>query len=80
MDIERMERILDLVNAPGTRIYPSELTPGRVVVIDGRSGLDACEPTALEGIEALLAEADGGQSPLRLEITIGAAHREDNDE
>jgi hypothetical protein len=69
----RNQRIVDLVCAEGSVVRPSTLNPGRVIVIDGRTGLDACERSAAEGFDALFEEADGGDPPLRVEITVGAA-------
>lgn len=67
----RLRRLFDLVNAPGTVIEPAKLSRGRVCVVDGRTGLDACERTAEDAIETLLAEAEGEGSPSRVFLTIG---------
>lgn len=72
-DTERNQRIVDLVCAPGSLIQASSLTPGRVVVIDGRTGLDACERSASECFDVLFEEADGGASPGRIGITFTPA-------
>ena len=72
---ERNRRIVELVNAPGSIVKPAQLTGGRVVVVDGRTGLDSCEHTALECFDVLFAEADGGPSPGRLYIGIATEDR-----
>ena len=78
---ERNRRIVELVNAPGSIVKPAQLTGGRVVVVDGRTGLDSCEHTALECFDVLFAEADGGPSPGRLYIGVetGRARSEESD-
>lgn len=68
---ERDRRGLELLLAPDSRILGSVLMPGYVVVIDGRSGKDACAPTTQEAVDVLLDEIDGLGSPGRLEIVIG---------
>lgn len=62
----RLQRMFDLVNAKGSVVEPAKLSRGKVVVVDGRTGLDACEDSAERGIESLLDEADGHGSPSRL--------------
>jgi hypothetical protein len=64
---ERNQRIADLVCADGSTVYKA-ITPGHVVVVDGRTGLDACEKSASECFDALFREQDGGESPGRIEI------------
>jgi hypothetical protein len=61
----REERILEMVMAPGFICKPS-VFGDRVIVIDGRTGLDACERTASEGFDVLLDEIDGAGSPGRI--------------
>jgi hypothetical protein len=56
--VERMRRIVDLVTAPGSRVNPSAINDGYVVVVDGRTGKDACERTADAAFDVLLEEAD----------------------
>jgi len=73
MTPDEMRRIVDLVLAPGSQVYPSKINPDRVVVVDGRTGLDACEPTAAEAFAVLFEEADGGPSPHRLYISAAPA-------
>jgi hypothetical protein len=68
---ERNARVVALVTAPGSCIYASRLNPGCMVVIDGRSGLDACGRSVDECFDILFAEEDGGPSPGRLYITVG---------
>jgi hypothetical protein len=65
---ERNQRIADLVLAPGSSVRPSSLNPGYVVVVDGRTGLDACERSASACFDMLFAEADGGESPGRISL------------
>ena len=66
----RMRRILDVVNAKGTRIEPSTLNAGRVVVVNGLTGADACDFTALDGINSLLDEEDGLVELPRMYFTL----------
>jgi hypothetical protein len=75
-EAERNQRIVDLVCAKNSCVYPSAISHGRVVVIDGRTGLDACEKSAAESFDALFREADGGESPGRIEIVGGAPTEE----
>lgn len=70
---ERNQRIVDLVTAPGSCVYPATLCPDRVVVVDGRTGLDACERTADDCFDVLFREQDGGPSPGRLDISVGVS-------
>ena len=66
----REQRILAIVFAPGTEIYPSKINAGRVVVVNGLTGLDACERSAEDCFDVLLREEDGGYSPPRLTIGL----------
>ncbi len=67
-EASREQRILAIVFAAGTEIYPSKLNAGRVVVVNGLTGLDACERSAEDCFDILLREEDGGHSPPRLAI------------
>lgn len=69
----RNQRIVDLVTAKGTALYPSRINPDRVVVVNGRTGLDACEATADKCFDVLFTEEDGGESPGRIEINVAAS-------
>lgn len=69
----RNQRIVELVTAPGSRVESSKLVPGMVVVVDGRTGLDACEPTADAAFDTLFEEADGGESPGRITLSVRIA-------
>jgi hypothetical protein len=70
--IRRNQRIVDLVTAKNSVVKPSTLNPGRVVVLDGRTGCDASEETADECFDVLFAEYDGEGSPGRIQLTISA--------
>ena len=48
--------ILGLARSPYSIIKPSIINPGYVTVVDGRTGLDACEPTADECFRVLYAQ------------------------
>lgn len=63
-------RMLDLLLAKGSELYPSKLNRGQVVVVDGRTGLDACSKTAEDAIHTLLSEIDGEGSPIRVSFEI----------
>lgn len=65
-ELTRDERILAIVRAQHTRIEPSKINPGMVVVVNGITGLDACAPTADECFDDLLNEEDGHGSPGRI--------------
>lgn len=52
-NITRSQKIAALVTAPGTVVKPAGFA-GYVVVIDGRTGRDVCEPTADACFDALL--------------------------
>jgi hypothetical protein len=56
-DAARNQRIVDLVSAAGSRVERS-INSGFVVVVDGRTGLGACERSASDCFDMLLAEAD----------------------
>lgn len=65
-ELLRLKRMFALVNAEGSEVRPSLLNRGKVVVVDGRTGLDGIGATAEEAILQLLEEADGAGSPPRL--------------
>lgn len=69
---DRERRILAIVFAPGTEIYPSKINrhPQRYVVVNGLTGLDACERSIEECFDVLLREEDGGPSPSRIDIGV----------
>jgi hypothetical protein len=69
-DRARDQRILEIVMAPGTELYPSKLNGGMVVLVNGLTGLDACENSAEDCFDVLLREEDGGMSPGRIELVI----------
>ena len=66
--MSREERILAIVMAQGTLIEPSKINRGMVVVVNGLTGLDACERSAERCFDTLLDEEDGKGSPGRVEF------------
>lgn len=69
-DEERARRILAMVLTPGTEMYPSKINHGRYVVVNGITGLDACERTIDDCFNSLINEEDGMGSPGRLAVTF----------
>lgn len=65
---ERNQRIVDLVTAPGSIVRPSDIVDDHVLIIDGRTGLDACERSADAAFDVLFREMDEGVSPYRIEV------------
>lgn len=68
----REERIMAIVMAPGTEIYPSKINrcPQRFVVVNGLTGLDACELSTEAAFDALLREEDGESIPTRVDFVL----------
>lgn len=73
-DEEYRQWVWELVHAPGSRILASQAIAGRVVVVDGRTDLDACEATAEACFRALWEESRGGASPGRISFVF--THRD----
>jgi hypothetical protein len=65
-----LRRVVDLVTAEGSAVVASKINHGYVVVIDGRTGKDACERSTMAAIQVLLDEMDGLGSPGRLCIDL----------
>jgi hypothetical protein len=63
-------RVLDAVFAEGTSINSSVVNKGRFVVVNGLTGLDACERSVRECFKVLFEEEDGGDSPGRVGLVF----------